>query len=115
MSWFSFSTVITLAKRFLQIGVSDSASFERLKEEFQDFKLFPGDLPSVVKYKAADGVMRAKAGLFWSEINKMTMLDAQLRFSKLHRWSSFRSGLQCRLRARFFYVEEDTHRPKGKH
>ena len=29
--------------------------------------------------------MRAKAGLFWSEIGKMVTLDGQPRFSLLHR------------------------------
>ena len=80
-SSFPFSKVISLAKRF---PLSDSASLDKLKEEFLDFKLSPGDLPSVVKYKAADGTMRAKAGLFWSEIGKMATLDGQPRFSLLH-------------------------------
>ena len=79
-----FSKIISLANIFPQIGLSDSASLDSLKEEFQDFKLSPGDLPSVVKYKAADGVMRSKAGLFWSEIKKMTTLDGQPRFTLLH-------------------------------
>jgi hypothetical protein len=79
-SLFPFSKIITLAKRFPQIALSESASLDQLQEEFQDFKLSPGDLPSIVKYKAADGVMRAKAGLFWSEINKMTTLDEGLLY-----------------------------------
>ena len=81
---FSFSKIISLAKRFPQIGLSESASLDGLKEEFQDFKLSRGDLPSVVKYKAADGTMRAKTGMFWSEIGKMTTLDGQPRFRLLH-------------------------------
>ena len=83
-SLFPFSKIISLAKRFPQIGLSESASLDQLQEEFQDFKLSPGDLPSIVKYKAADGVLRAKAGLFWSEVNKMTTLDGQPRFNLLH-------------------------------
>ena len=50
----------------------------------EDFKLSPGDLPSIVKYKAADGVMRFKAGLFWSEVKKITTFDGQPRFHLLH-------------------------------
>ena len=72
-SSFPFRTVASLAKRFLQIELSDSAVLDKLKEEFEDFKLSPGDLPSIVKYKAADGVMTYKAGLFWSEVKKITM------------------------------------------
>ncbi len=34
----------------------------------------------VEKYKAADGVMREKAGLFWSEVKKMTTLDGRGSF-----------------------------------
>lgn len=83
-SSFPFSTVASLAKRFPQIELSDSASLDRLKEEFEDFKLSPGDLPSIVKYKAADGVMRSKAGLFWSEVKKITTFDEQPRFHLLH-------------------------------
>lgn len=83
-SSFPFSKVISLAERFPQIGLSDSSSLDRLNEEFQDFKLSPGDLPSVVKYKTADGVMRSKAGLFWSEVRKITNLEGQTRFSLLH-------------------------------
>ena len=83
-SSFPFSTVASLAKRFPQIELSDSASLDRLKEEFEDFKLSPGDLPSIVKYKAADGVMRSKAGLFWSEVKKITTFDGQPRFHLLH-------------------------------
>ncbi len=46
----------------------------------------------MVEYKAADGVMRAKAGLFWSEVKKMTTLDGQLRFNLLHQ---LMAGLLC--------------------
>ena len=80
---FPFSKIISLAKRFPQIGLSEPASLDRLQEEFQDFKLSPGDLPSIVKYMAADGVMRSQAGPFWSKI-KMTTLDGQPRFNLLH-------------------------------
>ena len=83
-SSFPFTKIIGLANRFPQIGLSDSASLDILKEEFQDFKLSPGDLPSVFKYKAADGVMRSKSGQFWSEIKKITTLDGQARFNALH-------------------------------
>lgn len=82
---FSFDKILTLAKRFPQIGLSDSASLDRLKEQFLDFKLSPDDLPSIVKYKAADGVMRPRADLFWCEVSKMTILVGESRFDLLHR------------------------------
>ena len=56
-SSFSFSTITSLAKRFPQMGINDTVALHNLKEEFQDFKLSPNDLPVLVKYKAADGVM----------------------------------------------------------
>ena len=49
-----------------------------------DFKLSPGELPSVVKYKAADGITRSKASLFWVEVGKMVTLDGQPIFDLLH-------------------------------
>jgi hypothetical protein len=54
------------------------------RRNFRILSFLQGDLPSIVKYKAAGGVMRAKAGLFWSEVNKMTTLDGQPRFKLLH-------------------------------
>ena len=83
ISTFPSRKIIGLAKRFPHIGLSESASLDRLQEEFQDFKLSPGDLPSIVKYKAADRAMRSKPGLFWSEVKNMTTLDGQPRFNVL--------------------------------
>ena len=74
---FPMDKIATLAKRFPQIGLSDSSSVDCLREEFQDLKLSPEDLPAVVKYKAADGVMRPKTGLFWCEVGKMVTLDGK--------------------------------------
>ena len=67
------------------MGINDTVSLHNLKEQFQDFKLSPNDLPVLVKYKAADGVMRPKAGLFWLEVGKMTTLEGQPRFNLLHK------------------------------
>ena len=63
-------------------------SLQNLKEQFQDFKLSPSDLPMLVRYKAADGVMRPKAGLFWLEVGKMTTFEGQPRFNLLHKLMS---------------------------
>ena len=67
------------------MGINDTVSLHNLKEKFQDFKLSPNDLPVLVKYKAADGIMRPKAGLFWLEVEKMTTLEGQPRFNLLHK------------------------------
>ena len=67
------------------MGINDTVSLHNLKEQFQDFKLSPNDLRVLVKYKASDGVMRPKAGLFWLEVGKMTTLEGQPRFNLLHK------------------------------
>ena len=87
-SSFSLKTITSLAKRFPQIGINNAVSLQNLKEQFQDFKLSPNDLPTLVKYKAADGVMRSKAGLFWLEVGKMTTIEGQPRFNLLHKLMS---------------------------
>ena len=87
-SSFSFNTITSLAKHFPQIGHNDAVSLQNLKEQFQDFKLSPNDLPTLAKYKAADVVMRPKAGLFWLEVGKMTTFEGQLRFNLLHKLMS---------------------------
>ena len=63
-SSFSINTITSLAKCFPPIGLNDAVSLQNLKEQFQDFKLSPNDLPTLAKYKAADVVMRPMAGLF---------------------------------------------------
>ena len=82
---FPVSKIVGLAKRFPQIGLTDSVEIDKLSEEFLDFTISPSDLPSIVKYKSADGTMRPRAGLFWSEVGKMTTLDGQPRFNHLHK------------------------------
>ena len=73
---------------FSHIGLNDAVSLPCLKEQFQDFKLSPNDLPRLVEYKAADGVMRPKAGLFWLEVGKMSTLEGLPRFNLLHKLMS---------------------------
>ena len=87
-SSFSFITITSLAKCFPPIGLNDAVSLHNLKEQFQDFKLSPNDLPTLAKYKAADAVMRPKAGLFWLEVGKMTTFEGQPRFNLLHKLMS---------------------------
>ena len=46
--------MVSLAKRFPQIGLADANSLDQLREEFLDFKLSPTDFPSLAEYTAAD-------------------------------------------------------------
>ena len=49
---YSVDTILGLAKRFPQIGLSDPESLDRLKEQFLDFCLSPMDIPSPAEYSA---------------------------------------------------------------
>ena len=86
---FSFNTITAQAKRFPQICLNDTVSLQHLREQFQDFKLSPTDLPklALVEYKRIDGVtvLRPKIGLFWLEVGKMTTVEGQPRFNHLHK------------------------------
>jgi hypothetical protein len=85
-STFSVKSLIELAKRFPQLDLKNSASLERLREEFLDFKLTPtSELPEVKEYKGADGKMKAKAGLFWLEVRKMCTMEGEPRFDHLQK------------------------------
>ena len=88
ISSFSFNTITSLAKCFPPVSLNDAVSLQNLKEQFQDFKLSPNDLPMLAKYKAADVVMRPKTGLFWLEVGKMTTFEGQPRFNLLHKLMS---------------------------
>ena len=56
-----FPTVLSLAKRFPQIGLSESSKLDKLWEEFMDFKLSPVHHPPIQQYKSADKSMRPRA------------------------------------------------------
>ena len=45
----SASTIVTLAKRFPQMGLSISRSLDKLREEFMDLSLSPSDHPEIAK------------------------------------------------------------------
>ena len=77
------SAIIDLSKRFPQIGLTDSISLDKLREEFMDFKLSPANLPCIDKYKSADKTERPKAGNFWWEVGKLKTLDGKARFPLL--------------------------------
>ena len=83
---YTFYTVEKLAKRFPQLDLHISNSLDRLREEVTDFKLSPGDHPSLEKldYKSAIG-WKPRAGAFWIEVGKIKTLDGQLRFPSLYK------------------------------
>ena len=41
--FFSVEKLLSLAKHFPQVGLADSRSLDKLREEFQDFQLSPAD------------------------------------------------------------------------
>ena len=92
---FNFSTVATLAKRFPQIGLSDNATVDLLREEFKDYQLNPNDLPTVHTYKAADGTEKSRVGLYWSEVGRMTIFDGKERFGQLFKLMSGLLSIPC--------------------
>jgi hypothetical protein len=80
---YSAGTLQRLAKRFPQIGLSDSASLDKLEEEFNDFILSPNDLPLIDTYHVSKTVEKPCAGPFWCKLGKIKTLDGELRFSTL--------------------------------
>jgi len=80
---YDFSTVRTLAKRFPQLGLADSPSMNKLREEFTDFCLSTSEQPEIKKYKGVDKVWRSRAGTFWWEVSKIKTLDGEDRFPLL--------------------------------
>ena len=79
----NISAVVDLSKRCPHIGLTDSSSLDKLREEFMDFKLSPADLPCTEKYKSVDKTERPKAGNFWWELGKLKTLEGKARFPPL--------------------------------
>ncbi len=80
---YSVDTIVGLAKRFPQLELSSNESLDKLKEEFLDFQLSPGDLPPPSEYKAADLTLKPRVGAFWSRVSETKTLDGRDRFSAL--------------------------------
>ena len=78
---YSFSTVEGLAKRFPQLGLADSRTFDLLREEFMDFKLSPANHSPVSTYNSATDE-KPKPGAFWYKVGDET-LDGQPQFPSL--------------------------------
>lgn len=92
---FPVSTIISLAKRFPQIGLAELVELDKLREEFIDFQLSPADLPSLSTYKAADGTEKPRAAVFWSEVGKIKTLDGHSRFGRLFKLMSGLLSIPC--------------------
>ena len=84
-----------MAKRFPQLGLDDPESLQCLKEEFTDFTLSPGDLPTPKKYNAVGHLKRVCAGPFWWEVGKIKTLSGESRFSKLYKLMSGLLSIPC--------------------
>ena len=94
-SSYDISTVLKLAKRFPQLDLTDSASLDKLREEFTDFCISPGDLPCIDTYRAADCTAKPCAGLFWKGVNHLRTLDGQPRFGKLDQLMAGLLSIPC--------------------
>ena len=82
----SFSEpLVELARRFPQLGLSDSSSLKCLEEEFLDYILSPSDLPSIQAYSACDSTKKACAGRFGWEIGPMKTFSGEARFPNLYK------------------------------
>lgn len=77
---YTVSTIQRLAKRFTQIELNSPASLELLAEEFTDFLLSPGDLPTPQLYKDCDQIQKPP---FWWDVGKLKTLSGEQRFPNL--------------------------------
>ena len=76
----SIDTIISLAKRFPQLGLDDFDSLDQLREEFLDFFLFPMDLPTPSDSLAADGTTKPRSGSFWWKVGQLKRIDGTPTF-----------------------------------
>ena len=82
-SSYSAATLLNLAKRFPQIGLSEPESLDLIEEEFNDFLLSPNDIPQPDTYHVTKTTERPCAGSFWNKVGKMKTLEGELRFGTL--------------------------------
>ena len=80
---YSVATLLNLAKRFPQIGLSDTEVLDKLVEEFNDFILSPDDIPAPDTYHVSDTIEKPCAGSFWWKVSKMKTLEGEPRFGTL--------------------------------
>lgn len=91
-SSYSVATLLRLAKRFPQIGLSDSESLDQLEEEFNDFLLSPNDLPLPDKYHVSKTVEKPCPGSFWQRVSDIKTLDGELT---AYGWPLNNTMFQC--------------------
>ena len=88
------NTILRLAKKFPQLGLSTPEHLSHLREEFSDFLLSPSEIqplistysaldPSFNPYRAAEKVEKPHPGAFWQNIAQMRALDGKQRFPLL--------------------------------
>ena len=87
--------VLSLARRFPQLGLADDSSLDKLREEFVDFQLSPGDRPQVKMYKTGDKTEKPRAGLFWAELSKIKTFDGETRFPLLSKLMAGLLSIPC--------------------
>lgn len=74
---FSVSSVLSLAKRFRQLGLAEDHIMDQLREEFT---ISNSDLPYLCMYKGSD---KPRSGPFWSKVGEMKKFDGEPRFGLL--------------------------------
>ena len=84
-SSYLIATLLNLAKRFPQIGLSGTESLDQIEEEFNDFILSPSDIPAPDMYHVTKTIEKPCAGSFWWKVGKIKTLDRELRFGTLCR------------------------------
>lgn len=82
---YQFTTVLRLAERFPQLGLTDAESHDKLREEFIDFILSQADHPPKATYGSADNSEKPRSGSFWWEVGKLKTIDGELRFPSLYK------------------------------
>ena len=80
---YSASTILSLAKRFPQIGLSDSEKLDQIVEEFNDFLLSPNDLPKPDIYHVTKTIEKPCPGPFWWKVSRIKTLSGESRFGTL--------------------------------
>lgn len=99
------SSILRLAKRFPQLGLTTAESLGALKEEFTDFLLSPADIeppttyqawePNFNPYRAADKVEKPCLGSFWWRVGQMKSLDGEPRFPTLYKLMAGLLSIPC--------------------
>ena len=79
----TIDSVVGLAKRFLQLELSDASSLDKVRKECHDYILSPSDLPTVEEHNGANQVKRHHVGRYWWEVGIILTLAGERRFPSL--------------------------------